>query len=112
MNVRFSAAVLFAAAVSLVGTSVHAQGTLTASQATAGAKVYAQSCQQCHGAKLEGGAGPTLTGSAFTQKYPTPSSLYNFVHKNMPLGAPGSLSTTQYQQVTAYLLKQNGKLGK
>jgi mono/diheme cytochrome c family protein len=112
MNSRPAVALFFTATIAMAAAGARAQGTLTASQATAGKAVYSQSCASCHGASLQGSAGPALTGSAFTSAYPSAGKLYDYVRKNMPLGAPGSLSTAQYQQVTAYLLQQNGKLGK
>jgi PQQ-dependent dehydrogenase (methanol/ethanol family) len=88
-----------------------APATFTASQAASGAAVYAQSCAQCHGTSLQGQSGPQLKGASFNSGYPSPSKLYNFIRTQMPYNAPGSLSATQYQDVTAYLLQQNGRLG-
>lgn len=83
----------------------------TASQASSGAIVYAQSCAQCHGANLQGQSGPTLKGSSFNVAYSRASALYNFIRTQMPANAPGSLSAAQYQDVTAFILQQNGRLG-
>lgn len=83
----------------------------TASQASSGAIVYAQSCSQCHGANLQGQSGPTLKGSSFNVAYSRASALYNFIRTQMPANAPGSLSAAQYQDVTAFILQQNGRLG-
>ena len=41
------------------------QGDYTPSQADAGRLVFSQHCAQCHGANLEGQAGPPLAGPEF-----------------------------------------------
>jgi PQQ-dependent dehydrogenase (methanol/ethanol family) len=99
-----------AAAVFLFSAPAAAQ-TFTASQASNGIAVYAQSCAQCHGTNLQGQSGPALTGQSFNSAYPTPAKLYDFIRAQMPANAPGSLSTEQYQDVTAFLLQRNGRLG-
>lgn len=82
----------------------------TAQQADAGAATYAQSCAMCHGADLKGGAGPALIGQAFAapgaQK--TIGGTFTLLAQTMPATAPGSLSQSDYENVMAYLLKQNG----
>lgn len=88
-----------------------AQVTYTTAEAAAGSTVYAQSCAQCHGTNLQGQSGPPLTGASFNHGYPTPEKLYDFIRTQMPYNAPGSLSSTQYHEVTAYLLQKNGRLG-
>ncbi|HEY8297030.1 MAG TPA: PQQ-binding-like beta-propeller repeat protein [Candidatus Baltobacteraceae bacterium] len=86
-------------------------GAYTDAQAATGASVYATSCSQCHGAKLQGQSGPALSGPSFRQKlagYGTAAQLYDFISKQMPANAPGTLGTASYLAVTAYLLQQNG----
>jgi len=82
----------------------------TAAQAGRGAIAYVQYCTQCHGANLQGEAGPALSGQTFRQLYGegTAAQLYDFISQQMPLNAPGSLSREQYLDVTAYLLSRNG----
>jgi alcohol dehydrogenase (cytochrome c) len=104
------AAFLFAAIVLFTVLTVRAQN-FTPAQASAGATVYSETCAVCHGTNLQGQSGPALTGSSFNSAYPNPKQLYNFIKTQMPYNAPGSLSTTAYQQVTAYLLQQNRRLG-
>ncbi len=81
-------------------------------QAQAGAKVYSRQCSVCHGSKLQGGAAPALTGSSFGKaikaRYPDAGKLYRFISTQMPVSNPGSLGTTQYQQVLAFMLAENG----
>jgi alcohol dehydrogenase (cytochrome c) len=86
-------------------------GYYTTDQATAGATVYSSSCAQCHGANLEGQSGPSLSGDRFAKSlvaYGDGSKLYDFISKQMPASAPGSLSQDQYLSVTAYILSKNG----
>jgi alcohol dehydrogenase (cytochrome c) len=87
-------------------------GAYTAAQASAGATVYAARCSQCHGQQLQGGAGPALAGSSFrtsmNRSYPTAAQLYDFISKQMPADAPGSLSSREYLNVSAFLLARNG----
>lgn len=82
----------------------------TAAQATSGQAVFAQNCAVCHGANMQGGAGPALIGQAFasaSNKY-TVAALFGEVAEQMPAGQPGSLTHDQYTSVFAYILKQNG----
>lgn len=80
----------------------------TAAQANAGVAVYRKSCIQCHGADLQGTAGPAVAGTDFlttakTNKW-TLSDLRTTVFENMPFSNPGSLTPKQYADVTAFLL--------
>jgi mono/diheme cytochrome c family protein len=89
-----------------------ATGGYSPTQAAAGATVFAANCATCHAANLSGGSGPALTGAAFhaslQSNYKTAAQLYDFIHKQMPLNAPGSLSAANYLAVTAYVIKSNG----
>jgi mono/diheme cytochrome c family protein len=83
----------------------------TAAQAHDGIAVYRKSCLQCHGADLQGTAGPAVAGTEFlttakTNKW-TLSDLRTTVFQNMPFSNPGSLTPKQYADVTAFLLASN-----
>ncbi len=95
------------AAPSAVGGALY-----NSSQASAGMKAYATNCSSCHGEKLEGGAGPALTGPTLkTLSKNTKLSVgdaFTFLSQQMPLNAPASLSHDQYTSIMAYLLKFNG----
>jgi polar amino acid transport system substrate-binding protein len=83
----------------------------TLAQARSGLKVYAQNCVQCHGANLQGTAGPGVAGTEFlttarSNKW-TLSDLRTTVFENMPFSNPGSLSPKQYSDVMAFLLASN-----
>jgi len=83
----------------------------TTSQAEAGKTVYNLKCALCHGTKLEGTeAGGALAGSAFQTKWLAQplETLQLLTRTTMPLDAPGALSSTDYENVIAYLLSQNG----
>ena len=90
-------------------TTTTTSGGTTAGQLSAsGQAVFASNCARCHGNNGQGGAGPAIIGS--TQglaKYNTAQGLLTYVSGNMPASAPGSLSSQQYLEVTAYLIVQN-----
>jgi polar amino acid transport system substrate-binding protein len=84
----------------------------TAAQASAGAAVFAQSCATCHGANLEGVAGPALKGPVFHQMAAAQNlnaqSLLMVISQSMPQDNPGTLTPAQYGAVVAFILQQNG----
>lgn len=95
----------------MTGGSAGPAGSFTDAQASDGATVYSGKCAQCHGTNLQGQSGPSLTGPRFAKSlvaYGTAEQMYDFIAKQMPANAPGSLSKDQYFSVTAYLLQQNG----
>jgi cytochrome c len=85
-------------------------GAYTGVQASRRAAVYTQRCAVCHGANLQGESGTPLTGPTFWHAYRagTAAQLYDFLSRQMPLDAPGSLSQKQYLDVTAFILERNG----
>jgi len=80
----------------------------TAAQAHAGIAIYVHHCLQCHGADLQGTAGPAVAGTEFlkTAKFDGWSleDMRTTVFTNMPFSDPGSLTPTQYADVMAFLL--------
>jgi polar amino acid transport system substrate-binding protein len=66
----------------------------------------------CHGASLEGGAGPPLAGQNMTtlgtKTHLTVGDMFSYIASNMPMNAPASLSKDEYVKILAYILKQNG----
>ncbi len=84
-------------------------GAYSKAQAAAGAKAYALNCARCHGAKLQGMAGPPLKGpSAPIQGIRNVGYVYHFVSTQMPLDKPRSLSPATYAEIVAFILQQNG----
>ena len=83
-----------------------------------GEEVYSQSCAACHGANLEGnkdlGAAPLIGGrgtltdekpiKTVESYWPYASTLFDYVHRAMPMNAPGSLSADEVYAVSAYIL--------
>lgn len=90
-----------------------------------GALLYVQQCAQCHGAKGQGvRPAPKLIGRTPAAGYafandaeadqtignywPYATTLYDYVHRAMPLLTPGSLTPDQTYSLVAYLLSENG----
>lgn len=86
-----------------------------------GKEVYMASCAGCHGANLEGGFGPALTGGKGSLTSPKPlktvgsywpyaSTLFDYIRRAMPFQAPQSLSNEDVYSVSGYILNVNGLL--
>jgi S-disulfanyl-L-cysteine oxidoreductase SoxD len=86
--------------------------------------VYAQKCASCHGAKGEGiGPAPKLVGRDPRQGFPFgrdaklaktvgnywpySTTLYDYIHRAMPLSAPGSLAPNEVYSTVAWILAEN-----
>jgi alcohol dehydrogenase (cytochrome c) len=82
---------------------------MTIAQVRRGEELYAGKCANCHGVKLEGKTASALTGPVFSGKWATQTGkdLFDRV-STMPYGAPKSLNTTQYTDLTAFILSRNG----
>ena len=89
----------------------------------AGAAVYAQKCQGCHGAdgsgkpqdQLTGGVGSLASGKAVKTPvsfWPTATTLFDYIRRAMPITAPQSLTNNEVYAVTAYLLSIDGIVAK
>jgi mono/diheme cytochrome c family protein len=80
----------------------------TLAQAHAGLAVYLKYCLQCHGADLQGTAGPAVAGKEFLTTAKADSwhlsDMRTTVFENMPFSNPGSLTPQQYANVMAFLL--------
>lgn len=89
-----------------------------------GARVYAEQCAACHGARGEGsddypalvggrgslaGAKPVQTVGSF---WPYATTVFDYIHRAMPYGAPGSLSADDTYAVTAWILAENGMVAR
>lgn len=89
-----------------------------------GARVYAEQCAACHGEKGEGsGDYPALVGGRGTLAsarpvqtvgsfWPYATTVFDYIHRAMPYGAPGSLTPDQTYAVTAWILAENGVVGR
>ncbi len=89
-----------------------------------GADIYAVHCAACHGDKgegradyvaLVGGRGtlstaqPTLTVGSY---WPYATTLFDYIRRAMPYAAPGSLTADEIYAVSAWVLAENGIIGK
>ncbi len=82
----------------------------TKAQATAGFAKFIGNCAMCHGAHLEGRAGPSLKGPnwASAKANYTVGEVFSVVSQQMPATNPGSLEKVDYTDIMSYLLQQNG----
>ena len=96
--------------------SVHPlhDGLYTAEQASRGKDSYMTSCASCHAVDLRGNSNsPGLVGVGFLflwENRPL-SVLFEKMRKEMPTNRPGSLATTTYLDLLAFILQQNGYPG-
>ncbi len=93
-----------------------------AAQVTVGQDLYGANCAKCHGASGQGGPAPAVVGldkgalpldpppNAKYRKnqFKTAADVADFVTKNMPPTAPGSLKEWQYWAILAFDLHANG----
>jgi cytochrome c len=84
-----------------------------------GAAIYANKCAACHGPtgtegpkdRLVGGHGSLATEhpiKTIGSYWPYATTLYDYIHRAMPLNAPQSLTPDEVYSVVAWLLHQNG----
>jgi cytochrome c len=90
---------------------------------SAGAVVYAQKCQSCHGAQGSGKPQDQLTGGVGTLTSAKPvktpvsywssaTTIFDYVRRAMPITSPQSLTNDEAYAVTAYLLSIDGVVPK
>jgi nitrate/TMAO reductase-like tetraheme cytochrome c subunit len=89
---------------------IKVNGWFTTEQASAGEKLYQAQCGNCHGAKLEGGSGPSLSGAAWHQMYAGAKLLTVWGEIKGPMAQYAGTTYTAQQSldILAYLLQQNG----
>src|ERR1700728_1262371 len=75
---------------------------LRAQDATSGGTLYKQQCASCHGDRLEGRSGPSLTGGNFRSRWPA-SDLIDKIRNTMPQDSPGKLTPVQAADLGAYI---------
>ena len=84
-----------------------------------GRKEYAEHCESCHGADLQGGMGDRLIGGRGTlagnspakapvktveSYWPYATTLFDYIKRAMPLTSPSSLSDDEVYALCAYIL--------
>lgn len=82
-----------------------------------GRALYLQKCMLCHGKTgREGGLGGKLISSALDSNrtktignyWPYATTVYDYIYRAMPYNEPGSLTSKEVYDLTAYLLYENG----
>jgi cytochrome c len=84
-----------------------------------GQAIYRARCLACHGENGEKGTAPRLAGGQGTlatkapvltvgSYWPYATTLYDYIHRAMPLDSPQSLTPSEVYAVTAYTLHLNG----
>lgn len=87
-----------------------------------GEAIYRTRCLACHGENGEKGTAPRLAGGQGTlaskapvltvgSYWPYATTLYDYIHRAMPLDSPQSLTPDEVYAVTAYTLHLNGIVG-
>lgn len=106
----FHAVLLCPLAVASVTPAAAAPSLFAAAQARTGQAMYAQYCQSCHGAALQGIPGPALAGPDFARAsdHYTLGLIFEGLTETTPAGAPASLTRTEYTDIMAYILAKNG----
>jgi mono/diheme cytochrome c family protein len=110
-RIAVASSLLFAAAAMFpqnVPAAAAGNASFTAGQSAKGASAYRQNCAACHGAKLQGVSAPALSGKASPLAQQSVAEVYEYVSQQMPMTAPGSLTSAQYLNITAYILQENG----
>lgn len=86
-------------------------GLYETEQASRGRDIYMTACASCHANDLRGNSNsPGLIGISFLflWEYRPLSELFEKISKEMPTNAPGSLATTSYLDLLAFILQRNG----
>lgn len=85
-------------------------GWYTVEQTATGKRLFGDSCAGCHGAKLEGGDGPALSGVTWQQRFGGAKLLTVWGEIKGPMAqyAGKTFTTQQSLDILAYLLQQNG----
>ena len=84
-------------------------GVYTQQQAARGAASFTASCARCHSAEPNEGERRPLAGKAFWASFreSTVDRLLDYVSKNMPNGAGGTLDAGTYADLVAFILSRN-----
>ena len=68
---------------------------------------FVNECGSCHGEDGQGGSAPQIIGQNLTS-YTTAQALFNFISREMPQDAPGTLPEELYLRILAYMLIESG----
>jgi hypothetical protein len=85
-------------------------GVYAVEQVTRGRVAFGTHCQNCHGADLQGGEGPTLVDTLFMRDWSglTVRDLFDYVKAAMPEEAPSSVSDAEKLDILAFVFEKNG----
>jgi mono/diheme cytochrome c family protein len=116
VSILFAIAIVGAAMTAVVESAVAAQsktvwdGVYTEQQATRGAVSFTTYCARCHGGTTnDGDEARSLAGERFWKSFreSTVDHLLDYVSRNMPNGAGGTLSASVYADLVAFILSRN-----
>jgi hypothetical protein len=78
-------------------------------QTAAGGVLFEKNCAKCHGALGKGtDKAPAVVGEGALARFTNAQQLHDFVSKEMPKDAPGSLQPGEYWSILAFDLRANG----
>lgn len=86
------------------------QARYSDSEADSGSRLYSENCAVCHLANLQGAfEAPALADTSFRSNWGNRpvSELMSLLRQTMPPQAAGSLDSSEYLEIIAYLLRQN-----
>ena len=72
-----------------------------------GAQSFSGICALCHGPEGGGGIGPAIISTTL-KSFGTAQKLFDYISTQMPQSSPGSLSSSAYLQIMAYMLIESG----
>src|SRR5215813_14532304 len=116
LSILFAIAIVAVAMTTAVESAGAAQsktvwdGVYTEQQATRGALSFATNCARCHGGTTSDGEDArSLAGERFWKSFreSTVDHLLDYVSRNMPNGAGGTLSASEYADLVAFILSRN-----
>jgi len=116
LSILFAIAIVGLAMTTVVESAAAAQnktvwdGVYTQQQAERGALSFTSNCARCHGGTTgDGDEGRSLAGERFWKSFreSTVDHLLDYVSKNMPNGAGGTLSASVYADLVAFILSRN-----
>src|SRR5262249_11208370 len=117
LSMLFAIAIVAVAMATVIESAVAAQsktvwdGVYTEQQATRGALSFATNCARCHGGTTSDAEDArSLAGERFWKSFreSTVDHLLDYVSRNMPNGAGGTLSASVYADLVAFILSRNG----
>jgi mono/diheme cytochrome c family protein len=114
ISILFAAALVVAAVTAVKEPNATAQtksvwdGVYTQQQAARGATSFTTHCARCHSAEPNDEKKP-VAGKAFWQSYreSTVDQLLDYISRNMPNGAGGTLEASTYADLVAFILSRN-----